>query len=53
MATLVVGLLAATSMAWTATLGGEIRHTEIRQGSPVIPAAGDTGEKNRSKDDDD
>jgi len=32
---IVVALLAAGTMAWTANLGGMIRHTEIRNGAPV------------------
>lgn len=48
-----VGLLTATSMAWTANLGGEIRHTEIRQGSAVFPQNGSTQQPATRKDDDD
>ena len=32
---LAIALLAAGMMAWTANLGGMIRHTEIRNGAPV------------------
>lgn len=36
-ATAVLALVTAGSLAWTANLGGQIRHTEIRIGSSVLP----------------
>ena len=45
---LVVSLIAAAMMAYTANLGGQIRHTEIRGGSAAVNAdarpAGESGE---------
>ena len=43
---LLAGLVPAGAMAWTATLGGEIRHTEIRTGAaaPGEQPMGETGE---------
>lgn len=39
---LVLAIVTAGMMGWTANLGGQIRHTEIRAGAP---AAGGTGER--------
>lgn len=36
---LLLSLIPAGAMAWTANLGGQIRHEEIRSGSPVPTAA--------------
>ena len=33
---LVLALVPAGAMAWTANLGGQIRHTELRAGTPVV-----------------
>lgn len=44
---LVLSLVPAGMMAWTANLGGQIRHSEIRSGATAAldaPAAGDEGE---------
>ena len=35
---LVLALIPAGLVGWTANLGGQIRHTEIRPGAPVEPA---------------
>lgn len=43
---LVVGLLAEASIANTAKLGGQIRHTEVRDGAPT---GGEEGEDKESK----
>lgn len=44
---LVVGLLAEASIANTAKLGGQIRHTEVRDGAPT--GGGEEGEDKKSK----
>jgi drug/metabolite transporter (DMT)-like permease len=49
-ASLVLGLATAGSLAYTASLGGPIRHTEIRSGAAL---SGTTGAVPRDRDDDD
>jgi uncharacterized membrane protein len=54
LAALFVSLLASISMAWTANLGGQIRHTEISEfqsGSKDVPAK--SHDNKRSEKDDD
>jgi hypothetical protein len=38
---LLIALVASGTMAWTASLGGQVRHTEIRDSAIDPPAAGD------------
>jgi uncharacterized membrane protein len=60
-ATLVVSIIAGGLMAWTANLGGQIRHTEIRSGAfagSTSTEGGEAGEhraapKKEKKDEDD
>ena len=51
MASLVLALATAGSLAYTATLGGRIRHTEIRSGAAMSGAAlpGEAGEANEKE----
>jgi uncharacterized membrane protein len=44
LATLVAALLPTAAMAYTANLGGQIRHAEIRSGSAPQPGGGEAGE---------
>ena len=39
---LVASLVVSGLMAWTANLGGQIRHSEIRPGNSTPPASGET-----------
>lgn len=51
-----IGTLTAAAMAWTANLGGGIRHTEISQGGKAAQNGDNEAKKNgegRKKDDDD
>lgn len=53
-AVLVFTLLAGASIAYTANLGGQVRHTEIRQSqSGTTNTGSQTTEKKKEKDDDD
>lgn len=42
---LVLALVAAVMMGWTANLGGQIRHSEIRAGAPAAGGAGEREER--------
>jgi hypothetical protein len=44
MASLVLALVTAGSLAYTANLGGLIRHTEIRSGASLPGATGNGGD---------
>ena len=54
-ATLLVSLVTTTSMLWTANLGGQVRHTEIRASAQNNPqgSEAETPNKGSSKKDDD
>ncbi|MBK7935511.1 MAG: hypothetical protein KA956_13980, partial [Pyrinomonadaceae bacterium] len=52
-AALIAGLVSAVSMGYTANLGGQVRHSEIRQAQTLSPAGEKKTETRRSGDDDD
>ena len=52
-ATLALALIGGGAMAYTANLGGQIRHTEIRQAQNSVPGNPAEPAKKRADDDDD
>ena len=49
---LAAALVVGATMAWTANLGGEIRHSEIRSSASITAGTGDAGEdEERERDD--